>query len=301
MGGEEGENVKWIVNGNVTGTAAGLSFQDRGALLGDGLFETFRVEQGVPLFLQQHLDRLLEGARILRFAHVPAREEWTAAIRQAIARNGITEGYLRLTLTRGMGAFNRPLEECTQPTWWVETRPHRLDSAIRERGVTAILASSRLNPDSPLRRVKSLNYLENILAKQEAWDRGAGEALFLTVEGDVAEGTSANLFVVKREILYTPSLDRGALPGIVRRWVLETAACEGLQVQERRVMREELTQADELFFTNSTWGPFPCVAVDDTPVKDGRPGPHTRRWMKCWQKELNDQIEAEKSDGMKLP
>ncbi|MDR6225973.1 aminotransferase class IV [Desmospora profundinema] len=282
--------MKWIVNGQVVEDDGGLSPADRGSLLGDGLFETFRVERGVPLLLEKHMDRLMEGTRILRFARVPAREELAAGIRRAIAVNEIDGGYLRLTLTRGRGGLAQPLTELTDPAWWVEARPLALDPRVKERGVTAVIASTRLYPDTPLRRVKSLSFLENVLAKQEARDRGAQEALFLTTDGDVMEGASANLFLVKEGILSTPSLDRGPLPGVVRSWVLETAVRLDLAVEERRVKREELDEADELFLTNSTWGPFPCVAVNGSPVGDGLPGTHTRRWMERWEAEVAAQI-----------
>lgn len=292
MDGEKGENMKWIVNGKVVmEKEAGISPGDRGVLLGDGLFETFRVERGVPLFVQEHLQRLWEGLHILRFAQAPSRRDLITGIQRAIAVNNVDSGYLRLTVTRGRGSFTRALEELTEPVWWVEARPQTLNPVVRERGVTAVVASARLYPGSLLRRVKSLNFLENVLAKQEARDRGADEAILLTTDGDVSEGASANLFLVKEGVLHTPALDRGPLPGIVREWVLETANRLGIVAMERAVQREELSDVDELFMTNSTWGPYPCVAVDGSLVGDGIPGPLTCQWMTRWQEEVAAQIE----------
>ncbi|PTM57614.1 aminotransferase class IV [Desmospora activa] len=297
MVGEKGETMKWIVNGEIVPEGdAGLSFGDRGALLGDGLFETFRVEQGVPLFMREHLKRLREGMQILRFAVMPDEKELIAGIRQALVVNGVESGYLRLTVTRGTGSFAQPLAALTEPVWWVEARSMPLQMGVLEHGVEAIVASTCLNPHSRLRRVKSLNFLENVLAKQEARDRGADEAIFLTTDEAVSEGASANLFLVKKGVCYTPSLACGPLPGVVRGWVLATAARLGLTVVERSLQPGELTAADELFFTNSTWGPFPCVAVDGVTIDSGKPGPYTCKWMEQWQEEVAAQIEADRKN-----
>ncbi|MFC4076318.1 aminotransferase class IV [Salinithrix halophila] len=268
-----------------------LSLKNRGVLYGDGLFETLRVEGGVPLFLHDHLERMREGIRILRFARAPEKRELKETIAEAIVASGVEEGYLRLTLTRGQGPFGKSLAELQEYTLWAEAKEMSLDPSRYEEGVAAITASLPKNPRSPLCRVKSLNYLESILARQEAVDQGAEEAVFLTVDGDLCEGASANLFLVKEGILITPSLNRGPLPGTVRRWVMELVPRLGLPVEERRVDPAEWHTAEEAFFTNSTWGPFPCVRADQRPIGDGNPGPVTRRLHREWKRAVRAQVE----------
>ncbi|OYD07451.1 aminotransferase class IV [Paludifilum halophilum] len=273
-----------ILNGKrISADQAGLSAGDRGLLYGDGLFETMRVERGAPLFLEGHLDRLEEGSRVLRFASLPEREELRAGVVAAVRSNGVYSGYLRLTVTRGVGGFGTPLARLDQPSYWVEAREHPLDLRRYDRGISAATVSIRRNPASPLCRVKSLNYLESVLAREEAVGLGADEALFLTTEGDVCEGASANLFIVHKGRLITPDLTRGPLPGTVRRWVVENAARLGFPVKERWVEREEVFEAEGVFFTNSTWGPFPCVEVDGSVIGTGKPDPITRQLIRQWR------------------
>jgi branched-chain amino acid aminotransferase len=263
--------------------SASLSLQDRGVLYGDGLFETFRVEKGTPMFEEAHLDRLGEGARLLRFAQVPEPEKLKRGIRELLQANQVRSGYLRITLTRGIGGFGQPLRRLTDISVWMEAREHPLDLSRYEQGVRAVVTSIRRNPYSPLTRVKSLNYLESVLARDEAAEAGVEEGIFRTVDGDVSETASANLFLVQDGCVVTPDVSRGVLPGIVRSWVLDTCTQRGWAWKTRAVSVEELVKADEAFLTNSTWGPFPLVAVDGQSIGSGKPGPVTREWISRWR------------------
>lgn len=281
--------MKLIVNGKAYDEReARISPRDRGALFGDGLFETFRVEKGIPLFLEEHLTRLLRSAEKLRFARIPGKSELRGAIRKAIGSNRVNSGYLRLTLTRGQGGFGVPLSRLDRSGYWVEAREQPLDP-VWYQGVRATIGKRIRNPHSPIAGVKSLNFLENILAREAARAVGAQETILLTVEGDLCEGASSNLFLVRGGEIMTPGLDRGPLPGVVRSWVLREAPRIGIPVKECQIGPEELRRSEELFFTNSTWGPFPCVEVDGMAVGDGSPGPVTQRLIQSWQEEIQRQ------------
>lgn len=269
-----------------------LSVLDRGGSYGDGLFETLRVEEGVPLFVDDHFARLEEGANVLRFSKVPSRSELMKGMKRIIQANQVNQGYLRLTLTRGQGGFGQLLSHLSKPTWWVMAQEHVLDQKRYREGISATFVSIQKNPRSPLSGVKSLNYLESILAREEALEKGREEGLMLTTEGKLCEGASANLFLVRGERLITPSLNQGPLPGTVRKWVLRQAQELGMVVEEREVEPEECYQVDESFFTNSTWGPFPCVRIGEHTFADGQPGIVTRRMMDAWIKAVKQEVRS---------
>ncbi|SDX38969.1 branched-chain amino acid aminotransferase [Marininema mesophilum] len=283
----------FVVNGKlVSMKQATLSLMDRGARFGDGLFETLRVEKGVPLFLEAHLTRMEEGAKHLYFAKIPRHEEWIEGIKGVIEANRVTAGYLRLNLTRGQGGFGVPLLSLSDPVWWVEAHHHILDPKRYDQGIRAITVSIRKNPLPPLSRVKSLNYLESILAREEAVIEGAEEGIMLTPEGKLCEGASANIFLIKRGALHTPSLASGPLPGTVRTWVIQQAMDLGIHVEIREIDPEEWHEAEEAFFTNSTWGPFPCVQIGEQILADGKPGWMTRTFMDAWKKAVEEEIQS---------
>lgn len=285
--------MKWIVNGEVyEEQEARISSRNRGALFGDGLFETFRVEKGIPLFLNEHLVRLVQSAEKLRFTHIPDEQEFKRAIREAIRWNQVKSGYLRLTLTRGNGGFAVPLKQLDQPCYWVEARELPLKTNLYDQGIRAIVSYPICNPLSPTSGTKSLQFLDNIMARDDAEKKGVQEAILRTVEGDLCEGASSNLFLVRDGVIRTPALNRGPLPGIVRAWVIQTAHQLGLTVEESRLEPEELHQADEVFLTNSSLGVFPCVQVNGRFVGHGVPGPVTRRLIRAWKETVMEQTKA---------
>ncbi|WP_170109564.1 aminotransferase class IV [Melghirimyces profundicolus] len=282
--------MKWIVSGEgVEEVDARIPVRDRGALFGDGLFETFRVERGIPLFLEEHLDRLIRSAKTLRFARVPGEDELKGAIREAIRLNGVGSGYLRLTLTRGDGGYGIPLDRLDRPRYWVEAGEQRLDPGRYEQGIPAVVSFPARNPASPISGHKTLHFLESLLAKDDAEKKGAREAILRTMEGDLSEGASSNLFLVTRGTIRTPGLDRAPLPGVARAWTIRTARRLKLPLEETRLETAELWKAEEVFFTNSTWGPFPCREIDGCPVGDGTPGPVTRRLIRAWREDIDRQ------------
>ena len=253
---------------------AALPLDDRGLLLGDGLFETLRAEAGRALDLEAHLERLRAGARALK---IPLPEaDLPRAIDALLAANGLSQGSaaLRITLTRGSGprgllppSAPRPRLFMTAVAW---TPPPR-------EPLRAILAGVRRNEHSPLSRLKTLNYLDNVLARLEAEERGADEALMLNTAGRLVCATAANLFLVRGRRLFTPPVTEGVLPGIARASVLDLAPRLDLSVAEVPLEPAQLWEADEAFLTNSLIGLRSVVEVDGRAIGDVAPGPVTVR------------------------
>lgn len=261
--------------------AAKVDAADRGLLYGYGLFETVRVRGGRPVLVERHLERLFRSAPVLGLPLPWGPEALAALVAECAARNGVAEGGVRLTVTAGPGPAFSPGGEAPGLVLTARRGPLYPEDAY-ERGCRAVIATVRRNHRSPLAGVKSLNYLDNLLARREAAARGADEALLLNVDGELAEGAATNLFFVRRGRLCTPEVACGALPGVARGRVLELAAAAAaadagvVAVEVGRYGPEALLEADEAFLTNALMGVMPLVAVDGRPVGEGRPGPVTQ-------------------------
>jgi branched-chain amino acid aminotransferase len=272
------------VNGQMLAAEApAIGALDRGLLYGDGLFETLRAYNGVPFLLDEHLRRLREAANDLRISDGLDTAMLRRHLADLLRLNGPADAqprdsYVRITLTRGAHAGGLELEPAASPTLCIIVRPlHGLAPSLYERGIAAITASIRQNAESPLPRYKTLNYLANLLAKTEARERGADEAILLNTRGEVAEAASSNVFLVLEGRLVTPSLDANILPGVTRREVLRLAEADGLPAEERTVWPDDLRRAEEAFLTNSIAELLPVRAIDGHRVGAGAPGPVTRR------------------------
>jgi branched-chain amino acid aminotransferase len=253
---------------------------DRGFTLGDGLFETMRVKGGTVLRLERHLSRLRTGAAVLGLPPLPEDEDLTGAIARTLAANGLTEAAVRLTISRGIPKHRGLLPEPeSSPTLVVHIEPFTGYSAeLYDRGVRAVISGIRRNEHSPLARVKSLNYLDNVLARREAKARGADDALLLNTAGDLACASAANLFLLLDGTLVTPSVASGVLPGTLRELVVTQLALRaGLEVSERAVRPEEVRASEEAFLTNALMGIVPLTEVNTLPIGTGVPGPVCRR------------------------
>ncbi|WP_247891175.1 aminotransferase class IV [Azospirillum aestuarii] len=264
-------NVVWLNGRLLPAAEARIDPADRGFTLGDGLFETIRVAGGTARHLARHLARLADGAALLG---LPLPYDATAladAAEALIAAEGRAEGVLRVTLTRGTGARG-----VLPPADAVPTLLMTLAPAPPPAGpVEAVIAqTTRRNEHSPLSRVKSLNYLDSILARQEAATRGAGEALLLNGAGRLAESSVANLFIVRDGRLQTPPVVEGALPGIRRALILERG-----NAGEAPLSVADLLGAGEAFLTNSL-GVRPLLRVDGQAIGAGRVGPVTTALLK---------------------
>ncbi|CAO3409906.1 aminotransferase class IV [Azospirillum largimobile] len=260
----------WL-NGHLLPAAeARIDPADRGFTLGDGLFETIRVKDGVPRHLTRHLDRLAAGTALLRLPLPYDTATLADAMTALIQATGLTDGVLRLTLSRGTGARGVLPPPDARPTALMTAAP----AAHMTAPVAAVIArSTRRNEHSPLSRLKSLNYLDSILARQEAAERGADEALLLNCAGRLAESSIANLFLSTGGRLLTPPVDDGALPGIRRALILERHGAE-----EAPLTPDDFARADEAILTNSL-GLRPLLSVDGAPVGSGSAGPVLARLL----------------------
>jgi branched-subunit amino acid aminotransferase/4-amino-4-deoxychorismate lyase len=256
-------------------SGAAVSADDGGLLYGDGLFETMRIYAARPFLLERHLQRLQEGAAFLDIP-LPGLRELTAAVEQVIRANAVQEGSLRITLTGGAGRYAlwpRSLKE--GPTILITVRdtvpyPDHLYS----RGCRAGLVGFPRNEASPLVKIKSLNFLENILGKREAARQGVDEGLFLNTRDELTEGAASNLFLFDGKTLMTPSALCGLLPGTTRGAVLHLAReTMGVPVEERVLYREDLEQAAEAFLTASIMEIMPLIEVAGRKIGAGAPGP----------------------------
>ncbi|MEW6256017.1 MAG: aminotransferase class IV [Pseudomonadota bacterium] len=219
--------------------AARIAPTDRGFTLGDGLFETIKARDGAPLRLEAHLARLRRGAGLLALP-VP-RVDFVAALGETLAANGLSDGVLRLTLSRGPAPRGVLPPKEPEPSLLITAGPLPPDGPVR----LVVARVTRRNEFSPLCGIKSLNYLDNILARQEAAGRGADDALILNTQGRIAETSMANVFVVKDGALVTPPLKDGALPGILRAELLKRGAVE------QPLMPGDLARVKEMFLTTS--------------------------------------------------
>jgi branched-chain amino acid aminotransferase len=258
---------------------AKISVFDHGLLYGDGIFEGIRAYHGRVFKLQEHIDRLFYSAKaiLLEIPMSPARI--MSAVIEACRRNKIRDGYIRLVVTRGVGTLGLNPKSCKRPSVIIIADKIQLyPPGVYRRGLDIITVPTTRNLHSALNpAIKSLNYLNNILAKIEANNGGCEEAVMLNAEGFVAECTGDNLFIVKNGALLTPPLSAGALYGITRLTVMELAEESGLKVSEPNLTRYDLFSADECFLTGTGAEIVPVVKIDGRIIGTGKPGRVTRR------------------------
>lgn len=257
---------------------AKVSVFDHGLLYGDGVFEGIRLYSGRIFRLEQHLDRLYESAASIRLVIPLSREEFRQAIIDTVRANGLEDGYIRPVVTRGVGDLGLDPTHCPRPTVFIiASRIQLYPESLYEQGLRIGTVSTRKNaPDSLNSRIKSLNYLNNILAKLEANEAGYAEALMLNHQGLVAECAADNIFAVRRGEVLTPPTYAGALAGITRQVVLELAPALGYPARETLLTLHELYTADEVFMTGTAAEIVPVVAIDGRIIGSGQPGPITR-------------------------
>jgi len=257
---------------------ASVSVFDHGFLFGDGIFEGMRSYGGKVFRLDTHLRRLWDSAKSIWLEIPISREEMARAVNETLKRNNIQDGYIRLIVTRGQGTLGLDAHLCANPQVIIITDHVALYPAeYYEKGLEIVTASTlRNNPAALNPQIKSLNYLNNILAKIEGHHAGCVEALMLNQKGEVAEATGDNIFVVIRQTLVTPPTDAGILEGVTRGAVMELAAEAGIPVREAALTRHDVYVADECFLTGSAAEIIAVVKVDDRVIGDGHPGPITR-------------------------
>lgn len=274
----------WLNGRLVRGAEATVSVFDRSFLLGDGLFETMRASRGRLFRPERHLAWLERGAARLRLARLAPADELLEALCQTLRANHLSDAALRLTVSRGAGPPGLGLEGTGPPVSMIAARVFRgYPGHWYDPGATAIISSVTKNEQSPLAGLKTTSYLEHVLARAEAAERGADESLLLNTRGHLVEGSSANLFIVSAGQLSTPDLASGCRPGVTRETVIELARENGLTVGERALLPTALASADEAFLTNSLLGVAPLVRVDDQRIGSGQPGPVTRKLAEQYQ------------------
>lgn len=276
--------IVWLDGRLVPVEAARIDPRDRGLLLGDGLFETMRAVGGRVPLLDRHLRRLRAGAALLGIGPVAGDAAIAAACADLLRANGLADAALRLTLTRGPGPRGLLPPAESMPVILLAAFP----PPAPPPPATAILATlTRRNEHSPLAGLKSLAYLDQLLALREARAAGADDALLRNTAGRLACATAANLFLVMAGGLLTPLLGEGVLPGITRGLVLELAAALGIACREEPLPVEAVAQAEGAFLTSSLVGLRPLVALDGRQIGSGGPHPLCTRLQKCWQAQIS--------------
>jgi len=257
---------------------ASVSVFDHGFLFGDGIFEGMRSYGGKVFRLEEHLRRLWDSAKSIWLEIPITHEAMAQAVNDTLKRNGIEDGYIRLIVTRGQGTLGLDAHLCKNPQVIIITDHIALyPPEFYEKGLEIVTASTlRNNPAALSPQIKSLNYLNNILAKIEGHHAGCVEALMLNHKGEVAECTGDNIFLVTRGQLLTPPTDAGILDGITRGAVMELAAAAGIPVCQVALTRHDVYVADECFLTGSAAEVIPVVKVDQRVIGNGQPGPVTR-------------------------
>ncbi len=261
---------------------AKISVFDHGLLYGDGIFEGIRAYNGRVFKLKEHIDRLFYSAKAILLTLPMPHAEICRAVVETCRQNGIRDGYIRLVVTRGVGGLGLNPNKCKRPSVIVIADKIQLYPAeYYARGLDIITVPTTRNLHNALNpAIKSLNYLNNILAKIEANNGGCEEAIMLNHEGYVAECTGDNLFIVKGNELLTPPLSAGALYGITRGVVMDLARASGLKVSEPNLTRYDVFNADECFLTGTGAEVVPVVKVDGRVIGSGTPGPRTKELVR---------------------
>jgi branched-chain amino acid aminotransferase group I len=275
---------------------AKLSPFDHGFLYGYGLFETMRAYNGHIFRLDSHLTRLRCSAESIGLTHSilttdGGKQSLKAACMATLEANELRNARIRLTVSAGEGDMTPDPGTCSNPTVLI-TAQHLvpLPPEKYESGFKAALSSLRRNSQSPLSRLKSTCYMENILARMAARATGCDEAIFLNEQGYLAEGSSTNIFLVSNGELMTPCFESGVLPGITRDAVLEIARTSNIKATERWVELNELIEAQEAFLTNSILELMPLVSVEGRPIGTGKPGKLTRDLLFAYRKLVEDTL-----------
>jgi branched-chain amino acid aminotransferase len=274
---------------------AKISVYDHGLLYGDGVFEGIRAYNGLVFKLKEHIDRLYKSAHPI-FLKIPlTKEQLSEAVLATLKKNNLSNAYIRLVVTRGVGDLGLDPRKCPKPTIIIITEPLlQLHSAEKlENGISTIITWVKRNPvDTATHEMKSLNYLNSILGKIEANNTGADEAICLDKTGYVCEGVGENIFLVRDGKLLTPPLSSGALDGITRALIIRLAKKLGIEVTERNITPNELFTADEVFFTGTAAEVAPIREVNKRVIGAGKPGPVTKRIMKEFEKATKDPNEG---------
>lgn len=271
--------LKIWFNGKLVGEAqARISVFDHGLLYGDGVFEGIRVYSGKVFEFQAHIDRLYDSARGIRLKIALSKKKMIDAVERTVKANNLKNGYVRLVVTRGVGTLGINPFECKNASIFIIADKIQLyPEELYEKGLKIISATTvRNHPLAIPPQIKSLNYLNNILAKIEALDNDVPEAVMYNHMGYVAEATGDNVFVVRDNVVCTPPVQAGSLEGVTRGVVISLAQKEKMKVVEKNLTRLDLYISDELFLTGTAAEVIGVVEIDGRKIGDGKPGPVTK-------------------------
>ena len=289
--------MKVYINGTICDRPeAKISVLDHGLLYGDGVFEGIRFYNNRVFKLVEHIDRLYESAHSIMLEIPMSKAEMIDAVVETVAADGQSDGYIRLIVTRGVGTLGLNPLVCVDPQVVIIVDSITMYPAeMYENGLELITIATRRNvPEAVNPRLKSLNYLNNVLAKVEAVNAGYTEAIMLNGDGFVAEATGDNVFIVTRGMLVTPSTDSGILQGVTRDAVIELGRRQGIETADKHLTRHELYTADECFLTGTAAEIVPVIKVDGRVIGSGKPGPITVDLIKAFR-QLTD------VDGVEVP
>src|SRR5262245_6053578 len=274
------------INGKLYDKAdAKISVYDHGLLYGDGVFEGIRVYHGKVFKHKEHVDRLYESARAIALDIPMDRDAMMRAVDDTVKANNKREGYIRLVVTRGPGTLGLDPRKCEPQVIIIVDDISLYPQELYEGGLEIITAATiRNHPNAVNPRIKSLNYLNNILAKMEAIRAGCLEAIMLNHIGQVAECTGDNIFVIKNGVMRTPPVDAGALEGITRNFILELAKANNIEAKESVLTRHDVYIADEMFLTGTAAEVIAVTKVDDRPIGNGKQGPITKTLRELFTK-----------------
>jgi branched-chain amino acid aminotransferase len=274
---------------------AKVSVYDHGLLYGDGVFEGIRAYDGVVFKLKEHIDRLYRSAHTIMLQIPLTKDEMTEAVLETLRKNDLKKAYIRLLVTRGVGDLGLDPRKCPKSSVIIIAEPviELHSSEAKEKGVTTMISWVKRDPvDATSHEIKSLNYLNSILAKIEANTTGVDEAICLDKAGFVCEGVAENIFMVKEGKIFTPPVSTGALPGITREVIMKLAERLGYTAIERNMTPNELFNADEVFFTGTAAEVTPVREINKRKIGDGKAGSITRRLMREFYKIAKDPKEG---------
>jgi branched-chain amino acid aminotransferase len=285
------------INGKIVPSQeAVVSAFDHGFLYGDGIYETMLVYDSVIFKLDEHLQRLYRSASLIGLTIHLDTDSLKIALYDTLLANKLKNAYVRLTVSRGHGAIGLDPELCSQPTIVIMAQQSKdYPKAFYQKGIHIIISETKRNLKEAIDpRIKSLNFLNNILAKIEAIKVGAYEAIMLNAHNQISEGTISNIFFVKDNVLCTPSLACGILDGITRGTVLELAVKEDMKVKEGKFTKEDVYGANEVFITNTSLEVMPVSKVDNTIYPVGK---ITKRLQKAYKQEVRSYVARVKAEG----
>jgi branched-chain amino acid aminotransferase len=274
---------------------AKISIWDHGFLYGDGIFEGIRVYGGNIFKCREHMQRLYDSAKTIAMKMPMSLEEMENVTAEAVKRSGMTDCYIRLVVSRGVGDLGLDPRKCKEPTVAIIVDKIQLfPPELYDTGVKTIIASTRKNHVAALNpNIKSLNYLNNIMAKIEAVNAGVSEAFLLNQEGYITEGTADNFFLVKNGVVKTPPANAGILKGITRDVIVENAKKLNIPIEEVNLTNFEVYSADEIFLSGTGAEMIPVIEVDQRVIGNGQPGPVYRTLLKALR-------ECTTKDGLKV-